>query len=100
MSSNQSYEQTLKDNFVSLAYSAPGKVDPQEGGNSAVHPASDLSDTKSRPGMRDHGAGKNGPKADLRALGTQYENVRKSGDNPTPNATGHGVDSLTQHKAK
>lgn len=100
MSNEQSIGQTIKDSFMSLGHGAPGKVDTQSGGNSRLHPASDKLDTQDQPGLRDHGSGKNGPKADFRALGTKYENVRKEGQNPTPNAEGHGVDGLLQHNAK
>lgn len=100
MSQDKSIGQTIKDSFMSLGHSAAGNVDTSSGGNSRLHPASDLSDVQGQAGLRDHGAGKNGPSADFRALGDKYESVRKSGQNPTPNAEGHGVDGLAQHNAK
>lgn len=83
---------------MSMSHGAAGPVDGTSG--SRLHPASNQEDVQNQAGLRDHGSGKNGPGADFRAAGTKYEQVRKDGENTSPNAATHDIDSLKQFNAQ
>lgn len=99
--SDKSMMQTVKDTFMSVSHGAAGQVDNASGGNARLHPASDASDLKEQTGLRDHGAGNNGPNASFREAGKAFEDVRKGGENPRVSTSAHGIDtSLEQYNAK
>ena len=105
MSADDSIGTQVKETFMKLAHSAPSSSltsSSGEGSGSAeqysnpvtsrTHPGSDVN----REDLRNHGAGKNGPNAEFRQIGKEYEDVRKSGDIKTMHAPAHGVDSHPQ----
>lgn len=99
--SDKSMLQSVKDTFMSVSHGAAGEVDNGSGGNSRLHPASDPADLAGQAGLRDHGAGNNGPNASFREAGKAFEDVRKGGENPRVSTSAHGIDNSTeQYNAK
>ena len=104
MSSDDSLGTQVKETFMKLAHGAPSATNPITGAStkadgvdaslaspvsSIAHPPADVN----REDLRNHGAGKNGPDADFRQIGKEYEEVRKAGDIKTIHAPAHGVPS-------